>query len=104
MIDAQALATILMVAAHMEPEGDEMDSFWKHMENIWDDMTSAPKNGTRFLASDGRNSFVCSWGSLYMRDAKGDVSGWINPDGQIGNHARPIKWMPLPPSEVPVNG
>lgn len=24
MIDAQALATILMIAAHMEPEGDEM--------------------------------------------------------------------------------
>lgn len=62
-------------------------------ETNWQPIETAPTDGSKFLANDGREVFVCRWGDLFLSN---EPFGWVNPSGPAGNRARPVAWMALP--------
>lgn len=62
----------------------------------WQDISTAPKDGTRILACESDTVFICSW---YRHSAT--LGHWHNPDdgspiGQMFDEYNPTHWMPVP--------
>ena len=58
----------------------------------WEPIDTAPKDGTRFLATDGVNVTVIEWRAYFGRWE--GLTGWNHLYGE--RWAGPSLWMPLP--------
>lgn len=66
----------------------------------WRPIETAPKDGSKFIATDGCDVYMCAW------HAPSETMGhWHNPDdgsplAQMFDEWKPTNWMPLP--ELPL--
>ena len=68
---------------------------------VWQEMETAPRDGTVILVSAGGYVFMASWDFDCDFPGKDDDKDWINLasyDSEWGNYStiEPIAWMPLP--------
>lgn len=62
------------------------------MKQQWQDISTAPKDGTRIVAWCGKFVNICYWGDCYPR---GEV--WMSDSCvDFGGFEEPTHWMPLP--------
>ena len=80
------------------------DGFWKYLENVWDDIHSAPKDGTPIIACvRGWAPCVVQWVEYkgHSRWAQ-DPETFVHEDHFSEYFAEvsyePTHWMPVPPS------
>ena len=63
----------------------------------WQDIETAPRDGTLVLAWSGRAPLIAYWG----RDNALNPLGWIGGHCRINHIDQPTHWMPLPAPPYP---
>jgi hypothetical protein len=87
--------TTAIAAWNHRPLLDELDASKARIAEGWQDIATAPKDGSRFLAMWGSQVVVGRWGNgTYNRKTKSYDGGW-----SVGmeRNAPLTHWRPLPP-------
>lgn len=72
-----------------------------HAASQWQDISTAPKDGTRILVYGEDVILSCVYGPFFWEAGAPQGTeqlGWIQFDGQLGPDVYPTHWMPLPPA------